>query len=272
VGQFRLPRRSMKGRLRWWGVGAGWVLAAGAAAASLWFPVSVLRAPVVSGLDPDQVKAYAVTTFDAWGGSTTAYTGVGLSFDVPGGSNYAAAIIPCTVLLLAAAALSRRAPGSWSASAVTSVVAPVAAGAMGATAVCQLLAYQAAVRPSPPGGLYGGGEQQPEGELGWSPWLLTAAALIAVATCVLHASSRWAPAAAAPRLTPPPEVNAPPAIAPPEPAMSTQTAPPESAPPDPLSPGTRQTPHLRTRPAADVDPAIFRRPVREHRDHDDPRD
>ncbi|MEP6631757.1 MAG: hypothetical protein ABJA89_14910, partial [Lapillicoccus sp.] len=72
---------------RW--AGALWALAAATAAGSLWFGVFEVRAPLVSNLDPNQPREYAVTTFDAWGGSTTTTDGAGLSFQVPGGPNYA---------------------------------------------------------------------------------------------------------------------------------------------------------------------------------------
>lgn len=238
MGPGRLPRRWAPGWLRWW-VAGGWVLAAVAAAASSCCSVFVVRAPIVSGLDPAQVQAYATTTVDPWGGSTTTTNGVGLSFELQGGPNYAVAILPCALVLLAAgaAALLRRSPRPLWASATTTVVAPVAAGALGAFAVCQLLAYEAAVRPSPPGGLYGGGELRPEGSVGWSPWFLAVSALMGVTSYVLHQPPRAAPVDAA------------------APAMSPPEAP---APPGPVPPPVL---HHRPGPATHLDPALFRRPV-----------
>lgn len=246
------------GRSGWVGVGwvgVGWVLAAVAAVASLWFPAFELRAPLVSNLDPGQPTAYAVTTFDAWGGSTTTTIGAGLSFQVPGGPDYAVGIIPCAVVLVAAAlARARRRatprtvpsvpsvsasvpaslPASVPASIVTSVGGPVAAGALGAIAGCQLLAYAALLRPSPPGGVYGGGEQRPEGALGWGLWLIAAGALIALTTCVLLVRPRPAETA----------------------APTVQTGPA----PTPLSPGPSEPAEPLPPPVAYPDHAIFRRP------------
>lgn len=224
------------GRSGWASV--GWVLAAVVSAASLWLPVFEQRAPLVSNLDPTQPMSYAVTTFDAWGGSTTTTSAVGLSLQIPGGPNYTVAIIPCTVALVAAAlarACRRTAPRSMLPSIVTSVGGPVASGALGAIAGCQLLAYAALLRPSPPGGLYGGGEQRPEGELGWGLWLVVAGALIALISCVLLLLPR------------PPETSAP----------TAQTGP---APPAPLSPAPSEPADPLPPPVAYPDPAIFRRP------------
>lgn len=234
------------GRSGW--AGAGWVLAALVSAASLWFPVFEQRAPLVSNLDPTQPMSYAVTTFDAWGGSSTTTTAVGLSFQIPGGPNYAVAIIPCTVVLVAAAlarACWRTTSRSVLASILASVGGPVASGALGAIAGCQLLAYAALLRPSPPGGLYGGGEQRPEGELGWCLWLVGASALIALIGCVLLLLPR------------PSGTSAPTAQTDPVPPAPLGPAPSEPA--DPLPP-----------PVAYPDPAIFRRPARENRRHGQP--
>lgn len=217
-------------------------------AASLWFPLSELRAPVVSALSPEQAAAYVVTTFDVWGGSATTYTGVGLDIEVPGGPDYAVAVIPCALLLLTAGVQTARASTrprsvsrSVSVSTVTSVVGPAAAGALVAIAVCQLLAYEAALRPSPPGGLYGGGEQRPEGALGWAFWLLAEGALLGIAAGVhLHMSSPSAPKAAVP------------------------PAPP--APPALLRPTEAPTPPTQAPAVTDVDPAVFRRPAPDHQE------
>ncbi len=225
--------------------GALWALAAATAASSLWFPVYEVRAPLVSNLDPSQPATYAVTTFDAWGGSTTTTNGAGLSFQVPGGPNYAAAVLPCVVVLVAAAlviVLGVR-PRSALASLLTSVGGPVASGALSAIAVCQLLAYGAAMRPSPPGGVFGGGEQRPEGELGWCVWLLAAGAAVAVAGSVrLLAPLR--PPTAAPTVEPDTD-----------PATPLGAAPSEPTDPEPPA-------------AGDPDPAIFRRPTREDHGRD----
>ena len=236
VSDRAVPRQGQERRNGRW-AGAWWALAAATAAGSLWFPVFTVRAPLVSNLDPNQPRAYAVTTFDAWGGSTTTTDGAGLSFQVPGGPNYAASVLACLVVLVTAVALGVRSRSAL-ASLLTSVGGPVASGALGAIAVCQLLAYGAAVRPSPPGGVYGGGEQRPEGELGWCVWLLAASAVMAVAASVrLLAPSR------SPTSPPPVEPE-------PEPSAPVSAAPSELADPPPPA-------------VADPDPAIFRRPTRE---------
>ncbi len=226
--------------------GALWALAAATAAGSSWFPVYEVRAPLVSNLDPSQPATYAVTTFGAWGGSTTTTNGAGLSFQVPGGPNYAAAVLPCVVVLLAAVVsvvvLGVR-PRSVLVALLTSVGGPVASGALGAIAVCQLLAYGAAMRPSPPGGVFGGGEQRPEGELGWSVWLLAASAVIAVAGSVRLLAPLRSPTSA-PTVEPDADLATPLGAAPSEP---TDLQPPVMA---------------------DPDPAIFRRPIREDHGRD----
>ena len=221
--------------------GAWWTLAAATAAGSLWLPVFEVRAPVVSNLDPNQPRTYAVTTFDAWGGSTTTTDGAGLSFQVPGGPNYAAAVLPCVVVLVAAvvaAVVLGVRPRPVLPSLLTSVGGPVASGALSAIAVCQLLAYGAAMRPSPPGGVYGGGEQRPVGELGWGVWLLVASAAIAVAGSV-HL------------LAPPRSTTSPPSVEPHlEPSAAVTAVLSEIADPPPPA-------------VAYPDPAIFRRPILE---------
>lgn len=225
---------------RW--AGAGWALATALSAASLSFPVFERRAPLVSNLDPGQPTAYAVTTFDAWGGSDTVTIGAGLSFQIPGGPNYAVAVLPALVVLMAAAVATafrggRRRPALVAA--LTSVGGPVASGALGAIAVCQLLAYGALLRPSPPGGVYGGGELRPEGELGWGVWLLAAGAVVAVGSALRLLAPRGSGTAA--------------------PTAGTGTDP---VPLEPLGPAPSVPVDPQPAPAAHPDPAIFRRPGR----------
>lgn len=232
---------------------------------SLSFPISVMRAPIVSGSSVDLIST-AVTTFDAWGGSTAVFTGANLNFQIPGGANYAVAVLFCAVLLIVAAAVmaaQNRSPRSQRprlASGLVSVAAAVATGGLLAVAGCQLLAHQACVRPYQPGGLYGGGASAPEWELGWSCWLVTAGALIALNTCLILNRSATAtmaetiepeliggeesPVGATTQATPSTPMERGPAATRPVSAHPPQTS-------------SDPTPHL-----AELDPAIFRRPAR----------
>lgn len=264
--------RSVRGGIGNWRIAVGWVLAAGVSAVSLSLPISVMRAPIVSGSNGVDVVSTAVTTFDAWGGSTTVYTGADLNIQIPGGPNYAVAVLFCAVLLMLAAAVlavytrsqpsqpSYPSPRPLLASALVSVGATVAAGGLLAVAGCQLLAHQAAVRPYQPGGPFGAGVSAPDWELGWSCWLVAAGGLIALTTCVIL--FRSATATMARRIEPELRggeegpVGTTSLVTPSTPLERGPDATPTvdaDLPQTPSGPATYQAP---------VDPAIFRRPGR----------
>jgi hypothetical protein len=157
-------------------VAIGWAAATLLGGAACLFPVIVQRAPALggAGYSPgDSITAVAITRLDVWG--------------------------VCAVLL-AAAALSTAFPGRFGPSWLLELGAPVAGGALAGIAAAQLLAFQATARSSAEAGAdVVTAVPRPQWQLGPSPWLLTAGALVAVITGVLARRDQSAEPAIRPR-------------------------------------------------------------------------
>lgn len=249
---------------------AGWssaarLLAALLSLASLAFSLFTFQSSYVTRSD-GQAEALnrVATTFYPWGSTSTTTTGVALQVAVPGGPNYALAILPCVVLLMTAAVIPflpqvRRRPAQLL-ERIGSVAAPVAAGGLTAVSACQLLSFRASSSPFEPRGVYAGDLSGPEWFLGPSPQLLAVGALTALATCVLVALVPTDPFVGLTRhaatLTSEEGANIETRLPAASTAPSTTTPAPPSTRPDPPLPAAEDVGH--TPP---LDPALFQRPT-----------
>ena len=167
-------------------VGVGWAAAAVLAVVATLFPVMIMRSPYVGTLGSphgDSQAFSAVTTFDAWGRSSTVMDPPHSSpFEVTlNGPNYGVALLACVVVLFAAAA-SGAFPGKFGLPGWVTALGPVAAGTLAGVGGCQILAFEAASHPFTPAGVTMAGNTW---LLGQSPWIVLVGALVALATWTL---------------------------------------------------------------------------------------
>ena len=241
---------------------AGWLLAALLSLASLPVPLSTLQSPVMTGSSLGTAVTYTVTTLYPWGGTSTATGTATFEGVAPGGVNYVVPLLPSALVLTAAALigflpLTRRLAGP--AERFASAAAPVAAGVVIAVSACELLSFRAFSSRYETGGVYGDVPNRPELFLGPSTWLVAAAALTALLTCIVLALR---PAEGGPEPSPQTPVAMEHGEADPESSMSTVfPVPATTAPPRPFAstdPRPPRNPDDSDGPPLDL--TLFRRP------------
>ena len=184
------PTREAPPKTRAGWVSAGWLLAALLSFASLPVSLSTLQSPVMTGSSLGTAVTYTVTTLYPWGGTSTATGSATFEGVAPGGINYVVPLLPSALVLTAAAVIgllpmTRRLAGP--AERFVSAAAPVAAGVLVAVSACQLLSFRAFSSRYETGGVYGDVPNRPEMFVGPSTWLVAAAALTALLTCIVLA-------------------------------------------------------------------------------------